>query len=106
MTKLILIRVTCPSRRVAEDIADAALEARLAACANLEGPVSSTYRWKGVIEQSFEFMLWLKAPEANWAKIDQLVVRLHPYEVPAIVAMPISHVNAAYGEWVAGNTDS
>ncbi|MFN4023481.1 MAG: divalent-cation tolerance protein CutA [Hyphomonas sp.] len=106
MTKLILIRVTCPSRRVAEDIADAALEARLAACANLEGPVSSTYRWKGVIEQSFEFMLWLKAPEANWAKIDQLVVRLHPYEVPAVVAMPISHVNAAYGAWVAENTDN
>lgn len=106
MTKLILIRITCPSRRVAEDIADAALEARLAACANLEGPVSSTYRWKGVIEQSFEFMLWLKAPEANWAKIDQLVVRLHPYEVPAIVAMPISHGNAAYGAWVAENTDS
>lgn len=106
MTKLVLIRVTCPSRRVAEEIADAALEARLAACANLEGPVSSTYRWKGVIEQSFEFMLWLKAPEANWAKIDQLVVRLHPYEIPAIVAMPISHVNAAYGAWVAENTDS
>ncbi|MFN3312738.1 MAG: divalent cation tolerance protein CutA, partial [Hyphomonas sp.] len=54
MTKLVLIRVTCPSRRVAEEIADAALEARLAACANLEGPVSSIYRWKGVIEQSFE----------------------------------------------------
>ena len=73
MTKLILVRITCPSRRVAEDIADAALEARLAACANLEGPVSSTYRWKGVIEQSFEFILWLKAPETNWAKIEALV---------------------------------
>ncbi len=62
MSKLILIRITCPSRRVAEDIAEVALEHRLAACANLEGPVSSTYRWKGVIEQSFEFILWLKAP--------------------------------------------
>lgn len=106
MSDLILIRVTCPSRRVAEDIADAALEARLAPCANLEGPVSSIYRWKGVIEQSFEFMLWLKAPAKNWAKLESLVLRLHPYDVPAIVAMPISHVNAAYGAWVAENTES
>ncbi|HCX09802.1 MAG TPA: divalent-cation tolerance protein CutA, partial [Hyphomonas sp.] len=44
MTDLLLIRITCPSRRVAEEIGDAAIEHRLAACANLEGPVSSTYR--------------------------------------------------------------
>ncbi|MGE6696707.1 divalent-cation tolerance protein CutA [Hyphomonas sp. NPDC076900] len=106
MSKLLLIRITCPSRRVAEDIADAALEARLAACANLEGPVTSSYRWKGVIEQSFEFILWLKAPEANWAKIDDMVQRLHPYDVPAIVAMPLSHVSSAYEAWAIENTES
>ena len=106
MSKLLLVRITCPSRRVAEDIADAALEARLAACANLEGPVTSSYRWKGVIEQSFEFILWLKAPEANWAKIDDLVRRLHPYDVPAIVAMPLTHVSSAYEAWAIENTES
>lgn len=106
MSKLLLVRITCPSRRVAEDIADAALEARLAACANLEGPVTSSYRWKGVIEQSFEFILWLKAPEANWAKIDDMVRRLHPYDVPAIVAMPLTHVSSAYEAWAIENTES
>ncbi|MBA4227662.1 MAG: divalent-cation tolerance protein CutA [Hyphomonas sp.] len=106
MSKLLLVRITCPSRRVAEDIADAALEARLAACANLEGPVTSSYRWKGVIEQSFEFILWLKAPEANWAKIDAMVQRLHPYDVPAIVAMPLTHVSSAYEAWALENTES
>lgn len=106
MSKLLLVRITCPSRRVAEDIADAALEARLAACANIEGPVTSSYRWKGVIEQSFEFILWLKAPEANWAKIDDMVQRLHPYDVPAIVAMPLTHVSSAYEAWAIENTES
>jgi periplasmic divalent cation tolerance protein len=106
MSKLILVRITCPSRRVAEDIADATLEARLAACANIEGPVTSSYRWKGVIEQSFEFILWLKAPEANWAKIDDMVQRLHPYDVPAIVAMPLTHVSSAYEAWAIENTES
>ena len=104
MTGFILVRITCPSRRVAEDIADAALEARLAACANLEGPVSSTYRWKGVIEQSFEFILWLKAPDANWTNIEALVKRVHPYDVPAIVATALTHITEDYAAWALENT--
>lgn len=106
MTKLILVRIACPSRRVAEEIADAALEARVAACANLEGPVTSSYRWKGVIEQSFEFILWLKAPEANWSKVEAIARQHHPYDVPAIVAMPLSHVSAPYDAWATENTDT
>ncbi len=106
MTKLILVRIACPSRRVAEEIADAALEARVAACANLEGPVTSSYRWKGVIEQSFEFILWLKAPEVNWAKVEAIARQHHPYDVPAIVAMPLSHVSAPYYAWATENTDT
>ncbi len=98
------MRITCPSRRVAEDIADAALEARLAACANLEGPVSSTYRWKGVIEQSFEFILWLKAPDANWTNIEALVKRVHPYDVPAIVATALTQITDDYAAWALENT--
>ncbi len=104
MTDLILIRVTCPSRRVAEEIAEAALERRLVACANLDGPVSSTYRWKGVIEQAFEFMLWLKGPAASWPAIQDLVGSIHPYDIPAIIALPVSHVNPACAQWVADNT--
>jgi len=106
VTKLLLIRVTCPSMRVAEEIADSALETRLAACANIEGPVTSSYRWKGVIEQSFEFILWLKAPEANWAKLDQMIVRIHPYDVPAVVALPLTHVSPAYAAWATENTEA
>lgn len=106
MTKLLLLRITCPSRRVAEDIADTSIEMRLAACANIEGPVTSSYRWKGVIEQSFEFILWLKAPEVNWPKLEALVRKHHPYDVPAIVAMPLTHVSDDYAAWAAGNTES
>ncbi|MEH6487627.1 divalent-cation tolerance protein CutA [Hyphomonas oceanitis] len=103
---ILLIRVTCPSRRVAEEIADAAVERRLSACANLEGPVTSTYRWKGVVEHAFEFVLWMKAPEAHWTEIEALVNEIHPYEVPAIVALPCAHVSASYEAWVNENTDS
>ncbi|WP_439619168.1 divalent-cation tolerance protein CutA [Hyphomonas sp.] len=106
MTDLLLVRITCPSRRVAEEIADAAVEQRLAACANLEGPVTSTYRWKGVVEHAFEFVLWMKAPESRWSQIEALVNELHPYEVPAIVALPCAQASAPYAAWVNANTDS
>ncbi|MEQ3745548.1 MAG: divalent-cation tolerance protein CutA [Henriciella sp.] len=105
MTKLTLIRVTCPSQRVASEIADAAVDQRLAACANIEGPMASTYRWKGVVEQAFEFVLWLKAPAANFAKIEALIKDIHPYDVPAITGMACDHVSADYEAWVNENTD-
>ncbi|MEL7230981.1 MAG: divalent-cation tolerance protein CutA [Pseudomonadota bacterium] len=105
MTDLTLIRITCPSQRVAADIADIAVDTRAAACANIEGPIQSTYRWKGVVEQAFEYILWLKAPAANFAKIEALVVEHHPYDVPAIIAMPCTAVNAPYEAWVKENTD-
>ena len=106
MTDLTLIRITCPSQRVASDIADAAVERRLAACASIEGPMTSTYRWKGVVEQAFEFVLWLKAPAANFAKVEALAKAIHPYDVPAITGLACSHASADYAAWVAENTDS
>jgi len=105
MTELLLIRVTCPRQRVARAIADEAVESRAAACANIEGPMASTYRWKGVVEQAFEFILWLKAPEANFAKIEAIVKAHHPYEVPAIVALGVTHANTPYQAWVEANTE-
>ncbi|MGH1423068.1 MAG: divalent-cation tolerance protein CutA, partial [Hyphomonas sp.] len=96
MTDLILVRVTCPSQRVAEEIAEAAVEARLAACANISGQMSSTYRWKGVVEQAFEVLLTLKTTISHWQAIDQLVAKKHPYDVPAIVALPCVQANALY----------
>jgi len=106
MTTLTLVRITCPSQRVESEIAAAAVDSRAAACANIEGPIQSTYRWKGVVEQAFEYILWLKAPVANFPKIETLVAKHHPYDVPAIVALPCAAVNAPYEAWVNENTDT
>jgi periplasmic divalent cation tolerance protein len=103
---LLMIRIACPTQRVAHKIADEAVEKRLAACANVEGPVQSTYRWKGVVEQAFEFILWLKAPEANWDRLEALVRDIHPYKVPAMTATVCAHVTADYAAWVEESTDT
>lgn len=105
MTALTLYRITCPRQRIARAIADEAVDSRAAAYANIEGPMASTYRWKGVVEQAFEFILWLKAPAANFAKIEAIVKAHHPYDVPAIVALSCEQVNASYAQWVEDNTD-
>ncbi|MEO1304048.1 MAG: divalent-cation tolerance protein CutA [Pseudomonadota bacterium] len=106
MTTLTLYRITCPRQRVARAIADEAIESRAAACANIEGPMASTYRWKGVVEQAFEFILWLKAPAKNFAKIEAIVKDHHPYDVPSIVALGCTQVHAPYAAWVEENTDT
>ena len=103
---ILMIRIACPTQRVAHKIADEAVEKRFAACANVEGPVQSTYRWKGVVEQAFEFILWLKAPEANWDKIEALVKSVHNYDVPAMTATVCAHVTADYAAWVEESTDT
>lgn len=105
MTSHTLIRITCPSQSVANEIADQAIEKHYAACANIDGPVTSTYRWKGVVEHAFEFVLWLKAPLANFEKIEKLVGTIHPYEIPAIVALPCLQMSARYQAWLTENTE-
>ncbi len=104
MTDALLIRITCPSNQVAHQIGDTAVEKRLAACANIEGPVASTYLWKGVVEQAFEHVLWLKSVTACWAELEALVIELHPYDVPAMVALPCTEVLGPFADWLHENT--
>ncbi|MEM5515585.1 divalent-cation tolerance protein CutA [Henriciella sp. AS95] len=104
MTDALLIRITCPSTQVAHKIGDTAVERRLAACANIDGPVASTYLWKGVVEQAFEHVLWLKSVAACWPALEKLVIELHPYDVPAMVAMPCTEVLGTYADWLQENT--
>ncbi|MEM9670523.1 MAG: divalent-cation tolerance protein CutA [Pseudomonadota bacterium] len=104
MADISLIRVNCPSEEVAETLASKAVELRLAACANLEGPVRSIYRWEGRLERDTEWVLWLKAPADNWSRIEALILEHHPHTVPAILAIPCSSVHAPYANWLAAET--
>ena len=104
MTDLILIRVNCPSSRDAHRIAEAMIDAKLVACANVEGPIQCIYEWDGEVQREYEFILWLKAPEEHWAAIDRQVDELHPHDTPAIIAIPCVHANARYSAWVKDTT--
>lgn len=104
MTDKIVVLVTCGSVREAKKIARALVEKRLAACGNiLEAPVRSIYRWKGKVESARECLLILKTSRARFAALQAEVKRLHSYDVPEIIALPITAGSAEYLKWIGEN---
>lgn len=88
--KYVVVLVTCGSRAEAQRIAREIVSQRLAACANLlETPVQSAYRWKGKIEKAREFLLLIKTSARRLPALQAEVERLHGYDVPEFIALPI-----------------
>lgn len=101
MTDKIVVLVTCSSPAEARRIARAAVEARLAACVNiLSGAVQSIYRWKGRVESANERLLLIKTSRWRLAKLGAAVEKLHSYQVPEFIALPISEGSPGYLDWL------
>jgi periplasmic divalent cation tolerance protein len=102
MTDKIVVLVTCGSAKEARKIARAVVEQRIAACVNIVAtPVQSVYRWKGKVESAKEFLLIIKTTKARFAALQDAVKRLHSYDVPEIIALPIAAGAATYLIWIA-----
>jgi periplasmic divalent cation tolerance protein len=101
MTDKIVVLVTCGSQKEARHIARALVEARLAACVNVvQAPVESIYRWKGKVERAREFLLMIKTSRKRFAALEAEVRRLHSYDVPEIIALPIERGSQPYLAWI------
>ena len=85
----------------ARKIARSLVAARLAACGNVvEAPVRSIYRWKGKVESAKEFLLVLKTSRKRFAAVERAVRRLHTYQLPEIIALPIVDGMRDYLKWI------
>jgi periplasmic divalent cation tolerance protein len=101
MTDKILVLVTCGSRKEARKIARALVGQRLAACVSEIGvPVASTYRWKGKVDSAKEFLLLIKTSKRRFAAVRDAVRELHSYDVPEIIALPITAGSHSYLDWI------
>ncbi|HEX3377155.1 MAG TPA: divalent-cation tolerance protein CutA [Candidatus Acidoferrales bacterium] len=101
MTDKFVILVTCGSVAEAKRIARAVIEARLAACVNIvPGAVTSIYRWKGKVKSARERLLLIKTSRKHLAKLQAAVERLHSYEVPEFIALPIAAGSRKYLAWM------
>ena len=101
---LLDIWINCPDKETAAHIANIVITERLAACANIFSPIDSLYHWNGNIERDTEVPLLLKSRSSLFKKLSDKVEALHPYDVPPIVAVPISGTNTAYRNWLLTET--
>ncbi len=105
MTETVLLAFcTCPNEVVAEAIADTLVGEKLAACVNLLPGIRSIYAWQGEIQRDAEVMLLIKTSTARFVALTHRLPELHPYDLPEIIAIPVSHGLPPYLEWVLACT--
>ena len=105
-TPFIQVQITFPTEESAQSTANRLVERRLAACAQLAGPIRSVYTWNGVREESTEVLLLAKTKASLFDDLVEAVRAEHPYECPQIVALPIIAGTPDYLQWLDGNTQS
>ncbi len=99
---VVVVLVTAPQGR-GKEIARSILEKRLAACVNV-GSVESLYWWKGNIEEDKEDLLVIKTSVSRLEELVEEIKRVHPYEVPEILALPVVACLGEYCDWVRKET--
>ncbi len=101
MSDCVQVSTTLPDEALAQQLGKQLVEERLAACAQIVGPVSSTYWWQGRIEQAREWYCHLKTTAVVSAELSRRIRELHPYEVPEIIVVSIIEGNSSYFQWIA-----
>ena len=100
----IVVLTTCKSKSEAKRIVTSLVEKHLAACGNiLQWRMTSIYRWKGKVERVNEHLVILKSTRKAFAALEREVTRLHSYEVPEIIALPVAEGSEKYLAWIAAN---
>lgn len=100
----LVVSTTCPDESLANTLACALIESRIAACVHISAPIRSIYSWEGKICEEQEISLHIKCLQSRYAELEQLVLQLHPYQVPEIIAVPVTHGLPAYLDWIKDNT--
>jgi periplasmic divalent cation tolerance protein len=103
MTDKRVVLTTCSSLEEARHIAQALVERRLAACANIVPNVESIYRWKGEVESSSEALLVIKTTADAFERLRAAVNELHTYDVPECIALEISDGSEHYLDWIGAS---
>jgi periplasmic divalent cation tolerance protein len=103
MTDKIVVLSTCANEADASRVSRALVEARLAACVSVIPGLRSYYRWQGELETSDEFLLLIKTSRDLFAELKIELEKIHPYEVPEILALPVVAGAENYLNWLGAN---
>ena len=104
MTELLLVMTSLPDPDAAKALAKRLIDGHLAACVQIQTGVQSIYRWEGRICEEQEVALVAKTTTAQWPAISDFIKQNHPYDVPEIIAQPLTHSDTDYARWVIAET--
>jgi periplasmic divalent cation tolerance protein len=105
MDTIIQVVTTGNDRDIMEGIGKHLVEKRLASCAQVSGPILSTYWWKGRIEEATEWVCTVKSTSGLYPMVEATIRELHPYELPEIIAIDMKKTLPAYASWVREETN-
>lgn len=97
---VLVVYVTFPGREAAGSVAERLVEERLAACCNLLPGVESVYRWEGRVETAQECLMLAKTTAERFPALRDRVMELHPYDLPEVIAVPVTVGLEPYLGWV------
>ncbi len=102
--KNIFIYITCTSHEEASKIASSLVEERLVACANIMAGHEAIYQWQGRVETGQEVAVVMKTRAELFERVKEAILKLHSYETPCIVALPIEAGHAPFLRWIEAET--
>jgi periplasmic divalent cation tolerance protein len=104
MNEYLQVFTTVEKREDADLIASTVVRKRVAACAQILGPIQSTYWWKGKVEEAGEWLCVMKTRKELFSALEKEIKDIHPYEVPEIIALPIVAGSKSYLQWIDKET--
>ncbi|GCD94332.1 divalent cation tolerance protein [Embleya hyalina] len=104
MTGYMVVITTTDGSEAAEALARGGVEARVAACAQIVGPIRSVYWWDGRVQDDPEYQVWFKAPADRFQDIRDYILGAHTYDTPEVIQLPITAGSAAYLAWLTDET--
>ena len=106
MTEYIQVLTTVEYKTDAENIAKSLVEKKLAACVQILGPMTSYFHWQGKLDSAAEYLCMIKSREDLFADLEAAIKSMHPYEVPEIIATPITKGGKDYLNWLAAELEA
>ena len=106
MTEYIQVLTTVEHKTDAEKIAKSLVEKRLAACVQILGPLTSYFHWQGKLDSSVEYLCLIKSRADLFTELEAEITSQHPYEVPEILATPVTEGSKDYLNWLAAELEA
>jgi len=105
MSEALIVLCTCPDAETAAVFSRSLVKRKLAACVNIVPAIRSIYRWQGAVSEDQEVLMIIKSLDSRYEELEAWLLEHHQYDVPEVIALPVSRVSASYLAWIESSVD-